>query len=158
MRSRINRSDQTWEPTEVQATKPRQPGMKRIKGVLLGGMLFTVMAAMPSGQAQIQTTGEPGSPSATTTISGKQLPPPDPTFGGVIKEKATDSKPWWPPPSFRPRGAQRPAHHDRRLRVRRAEHVRRRRPDSGARSHRQELGCATRSSIPRRSARRRARR
>ena len=23
----------------------------------------------------------------------------DPTFGGVIKEKATESKPWWPPAS-----------------------------------------------------------
>ena len=68
-------------------------------------MLFAVTAAMSSGQAQIQTTGEPGSPSATTTISGKQLPPPDPTFGGVIKEKATESKPWWPPTIVPPKKA-----------------------------------------------------
>ena len=40
---------------------------------------------------------EPGSPNATTTISGKQLPPPDLAFGGVIAEKATESKAWWPP-------------------------------------------------------------
>jgi hypothetical protein len=39
------------------------------------------------------TTGEPGSPSATTTIDGKQLPAPDPKFGGVIKEGALQSKP-----------------------------------------------------------------
>jgi arylsulfatase len=39
-------------------------------------------------------TGVLGSPGATTTISGKQLPPPDPEFGGVIKEKASESKAW----------------------------------------------------------------
>jgi arylsulfatase len=33
--------------------------------------------------ANAQTiTGTPGSPSATTTIDGKQLPPPPPKFGG----------------------------------------------------------------------------
>jgi len=52
-----------------------------------------------------QVTGVPGSPSATTTIDGRQLPPPDPKFGGVIKEKATDSKPWWPPRVVPPKGA-----------------------------------------------------
>ena len=53
----------------------------------------------------MQTTGEPGSPSATTTIDGKQLPPPDPKFGGVIKEKASESTPWWPPRVVPPKGA-----------------------------------------------------
>ena len=52
-----------------------------------------------------QVTGELGSPSATTTISGKQLPPPDPKFGGVIKEKASESKAWWPPRVVPPKGA-----------------------------------------------------
>jgi arylsulfatase A-like enzyme len=52
-----------------------------------------------------QVTGELGSPSATTTISGKQLPPPDPKFGGVIKERASESKPWWPPRVVPPKGA-----------------------------------------------------
>ena len=41
-----------------------------------------------------QVTGVPGSPEATTTITGKQLPSPDPAFGGVIKETATKSKAW----------------------------------------------------------------
>jgi len=50
-----------------------------------------------------QVTGELGAPSATTTISGKQLPPPDPKFGGVIKEKASESKAWWPPRVVPPR-------------------------------------------------------
>jgi len=46
---------------------------------------------------QVQTTGEPGSPSATTTITGKQLPAPQPKFGGVIKDAALQSTPWWAP-------------------------------------------------------------
>ena len=50
-------------------------------------------------------TGAPGSPSATTTIDGKQLPPAPPKFGGVIKESAKDSKPWWPPRVVPPKGA-----------------------------------------------------
>jgi Sulfatase len=44
-----------------------------------------------------QITGTPGAPSATTTIDGKQLPAPEPKFGGVIKQDALQSKPWWAP-------------------------------------------------------------
>ena len=80
--------------------------MKSVKQIFLGAMLAaTIMAAAPSARAQIQTTGELGSPSATTTIDGKQLPPPDPKFGGVIKDTATDSKSWWPPTVVPPKGA-----------------------------------------------------
>ena len=52
-----------------------------------------------------QITGVPGSPEATTTITGKQLPPADPKFGGVIKEKASESTTWWPPRVVPPNGA-----------------------------------------------------
>src|SRR6185369_13608809 len=48
---------------------------------------------------------QPGSPSATSTISGKQLPAPDPNFGGVIKRSAPESKAWWPPQIVPPKGA-----------------------------------------------------
>ncbi|MBJ7898499.1 MAG: sulfatase-like hydrolase/transferase [Cyanobacteria bacterium RI_101] len=41
--------------------------------------------------------GVPGSPSATMSISGEQLPAPAPPFGGVIKDGALQSKPWWAP-------------------------------------------------------------
>ena len=62
---------------------------------------FLVSAiATPPLLAQ-QITGTPGSPGATTTIDGKQLPPPDPKFGGVIKDDALQSKPWWAPESCR---------------------------------------------------------
>jgi arylsulfatase len=80
--------------------------MKSAKHILLSGMLAAaVMAVAPSARAQVQTTGTPGSPGATTTIDGKQLPSPDPKFGGVIKDTATDSKPWWPPTVVPPNGA-----------------------------------------------------
>ena len=52
-----------------------------------------------------QVTGELGSPGATTTIDSKQLPPPDPKFGGVIKDGALQSKPWWAPRVVPPKGA-----------------------------------------------------
>lgn len=52
-----------------------------------------------------QTTGLPGAPDATTTINGRQLPPPDPRFGGVIKENASQSKPWWAPRVVPPKSA-----------------------------------------------------
>ena len=52
-----------------------------------------------------QVTGVPGSPSATTTIDGAQLPPPPAKFGGVIKETAKDSTSYWPPRVVPPKGA-----------------------------------------------------
>lgn len=52
-----------------------------------------------------QVTGQLGSPSATTSIDGKQLPAPDPKFGGVIKENALQSTPWWAPRIVPPKGA-----------------------------------------------------
>lgn len=52
-----------------------------------------------------QITGTPGSPSATMTIDGKQLPAPPSKFEGVIKEDAKDSKPYWPPQLVPPKGA-----------------------------------------------------
>jgi arylsulfatase A-like enzyme len=80
--------------------------MKSAKQILIRAMLAAaVLTVAPSARAQIQTTGTPGSPGATTTIDGKQLPPPDPKFGGVIKDTATDSKPWWPPTVVPPKGA-----------------------------------------------------
>src|ERR1700690_3199632 len=66
----------------------------------------TLMSTVaPSGRAEIQTTGEPGSPGATTTISGKQLPAPDPKFGGEIKDGALQSKAWWAPRIVPPKDA-----------------------------------------------------
>ena len=64
---------------------------------------LVVFAVAPTAAQQI--TGVPGSPSATITIDGRQLPPPPPKFEGVIKEDARDSKPYWPPTVVPPKGA-----------------------------------------------------
>jgi len=58
-----------------------------------------------SGARAQQISGVPGSPSSTVTLDGKQLPPPPMPFGGVIKESAKDSTPWWPPRVVPPKGA-----------------------------------------------------
>ena len=61
-----------------------------------------------------QVTGELGSPSATTTIDGKQLPAPDPKFGGVIKERCTAVETLVGTAHRAAQGGtQRPAHHHR---------------------------------------------
>src|SRR4051794_15910236 len=59
---------------------------------------------LPAALAQT-VNGTLGSPSATTTIQGNQIPASPPKFGGVIKENATESKPWWPPNVVPPKGA-----------------------------------------------------
>ena len=81
----------------------RRSGMIRITTALSFSILVSANL-MPAANAQ-QVTGTMGSPSATITIDGKQLPPPPPKFGGVIKESAKDSKPWWPPRVVPPKGA-----------------------------------------------------
>jgi len=59
-------------------------------GLAIGGALITANA--------VETAGVQGSPSATTTLDGKQLPPPpDTMFGGKIERNAIDSKPYCPP-------------------------------------------------------------
>ncbi len=71
----------------------------------LGAVVPMFLVANVSVVAAQQVNGVPGSPSATTTIDGKQIPPPPPKFGGVIKEGAKDSTPWWPPRVVPPKGA-----------------------------------------------------
>jgi arylsulfatase A-like enzyme len=75
------------------------------RGVLKLLASVFLIAAFPGSVSAQQVNGVPGSPGATTTITGKQLPPPDPKFGGTIKEKASESKAWWPPRVVPPKGA-----------------------------------------------------
>jgi len=77
---------------------------RKTRNVRTTAILFAAALAIAPAAAQ-QVTGELGSPSATTTIPGNQLPPPPLQFGGVIKESAKDSKPWWPPRVVPPKGA-----------------------------------------------------
>jgi arylsulfatase len=63
----------------------------------------SVLALTAGSTFAQQTTGTPGSPSATTTIDGKYLPQPPAPFGGTINLDAKDSKAYWPPTWSRPR-------------------------------------------------------
>jgi arylsulfatase len=58
---------------------------------LLGSLLG---ASAAQGQ---EAAFAPGAPDATVTIDGEQLPPLPPKFGGVIKERGSESTPFWPP-------------------------------------------------------------
>jgi arylsulfatase A-like enzyme len=95
------REDEKMET--IQGKKKRSSAMKRAGvGLLAACLLLLFWSAILHAQ---QVTGVLGLPSATTTISGKQLPPPDPKFGGVIKDDALQSKPWWPPRVVPPKKA-----------------------------------------------------
>ena len=76
----------------------------RIIKLMSATLAVAAMLTAPISQA-VEVTGELGAPGTTTTISGKQLPQPDPAFGGVIKERASESKSWWPPRVVPPKGA-----------------------------------------------------
>ena len=66
--------------------------MKAAKQVMAITVAVVVLAFTSSHSSAQQVTDTLGSPDATTTISGKQLPPPAPKFGGVIKERACSHK------------------------------------------------------------------
>jgi hypothetical protein len=52
-----------------------------------------------------EITGTPGSPGATTTINGSQIPAPPQPFAGRIEKEATKSTPYWPARITPPRDA-----------------------------------------------------
>src|SRR5258708_24888849 len=68
-------------------------------GIALRGLraaLLLILLATVAVYAQ-EVTGVLGSPSATTTIKGNQIPVPPPKFGRVIKETLERANVWWPP-------------------------------------------------------------
>src|SRR5215831_1422538 len=72
---------------------------------LAGRVSPGAVAQQPPAVSAAQTTGTPGSPTATTTINGEQLPPPPQKFDGVINQNAAQSKPFWPARVVPPKGA-----------------------------------------------------
>ncbi|TPG78224.1 arylsulfatase [Pseudomonas arsenicoxydans] len=68
-------------------------------GKLLGILVFALTASVvqPASAGNDVINGVPGSPSATVTISGEQIPAPPPKFEGSIERNAAQSKPYWPP-------------------------------------------------------------
>jgi arylsulfatase len=74
---------------------------------LAAGAIALVAAGMQvgAGTAFAQEAPPPGSPAATRTISGLQLPAPDESFGGKIERNALQSTPFWQPRIVPPAGA-----------------------------------------------------
>ncbi|MGY4502372.1 arylsulfatase A-like enzyme [Bradyrhizobium sp. GM24.11] len=73
---------------------------------IFAALVLTSMISVSAFAQQVQPAGPPpGSPAATDTIPGSQLPPPDPKFGGEIRDDALQSKPWWAPRVVPPKGA-----------------------------------------------------
>jgi arylsulfatase A-like enzyme len=60
----------------------------------VSALLIILLSASPA--AAQQDTGLPGSPSATRTINGEQIPAPPQKFEGKIERDAFHSKPYWP--------------------------------------------------------------
>jgi arylsulfatase A-like enzyme len=90
-----------YEETAMKSSRRIFMGMAGCR--LLASCALLVLAVSTTYAQQI--TGTPGSPSATTTIDGKYLPPPPPKFGGEINLQASQSKPYWPPQVVPPQGA-----------------------------------------------------
>ncbi len=67
-------------------------------------LTFLISTAAIAQQAQ-PSVPPPGSPAATITIPGDQLPAPPQKFGGKIEREATKSKPYWPARIVPPKGA-----------------------------------------------------
>src|SRR5262249_11400604 len=74
-------------------TFPKQVSLAAPCGLLASCALLAMAATAAHAQ---QTTGAPGSASATTTIEGQQLPPPPQKFEGKIERNAAQSTPYWP--------------------------------------------------------------
>jgi hypothetical protein len=79
--------------------------MKKIAAISLSIASIAAVALYAASVEAQEIIGTVGSPGATTTIDGKQLPPPDPNFGGVIKDDALRSKSWWAPRVVPPKSA-----------------------------------------------------
>ena len=81
----------------------RQAMLDALVGTALAGTM-AILVATTTAHAQ-EITGTPGAPGSTTTIDGKQLPAPEPKFGGVINDDALKSKAWWAPRIVPPKEA-----------------------------------------------------
>lgn len=66
---------------------------------------LALFAAGLAWAAEPPAAPPPGSPAATRTIEGNQLPAPPPPFGGKIERGAAQSTPYWPARIVPPKGA-----------------------------------------------------
>ena len=76
-----------------------------MKNFAWGVATATLSLALCGAANAQEINGVPGSPSATITIPGDQLPPPPQKFDGRIERDAKQSKPYWPARIVPPKGA-----------------------------------------------------
>jgi hypothetical protein len=75
-------------------------------GKILAALVLASAISAPAFAQNAQQPSPPlGSPAATITIPGDQLPPPPQKFGGKIVSDAKNSKPFWPARVVPPKGA-----------------------------------------------------
>src|SRR5262245_10542274 len=80
--------------TNAHPSERTQEGLPMDRRVIVPVMFGLLgMSLAPLAALAQQTTGTPGSPSATMTIDGKQIPAPDLPFGGTIERNELQSKP-----------------------------------------------------------------
>ncbi len=79
--------------------------MIKIKLSVVLSLMAITFSFVFNSMAGAQESDGPGSPASTIAISGAQLPPLPQQFGGVIKQTAQESKPWWPARVVPPKGA-----------------------------------------------------
>src|SRR5215471_2159840 len=119
---RVSASEAAFELYLEDAMRHEVRILRVITYVAVGALaMMGVSVALTSGSQQVtsharrqpqtkeqvkgQVSGTLGKPNATISIDGKQIPQADPKFGGVIKEDATQSTPWWPPRVVPTKGA-----------------------------------------------------
>jgi len=68
-------------------------------------VIAVVFLGLPASALAQQVYGTPGSPAATMSIDGQQLPAPPQKFGGTIAPDAFQAKPYWPARIVPPKGA-----------------------------------------------------
>ncbi len=96
-------TQQTIRATSRGLTRAEETCAMKAHASTLSALAIVLSFSVPAGAQQV--TGTPGSPGATTTIEGDQLPPPPEKFGGKIEQEATKSKPYWPARVVPPKGA-----------------------------------------------------
>ena len=74
-------------------------------GAILLPWVWLMLVGPPLLAGEDELTGTPGSPNATATLSGGQLPAPQMEFRGVVKEGVLNSTSWWAPRIVPPRDA-----------------------------------------------------
>src|SRR6516225_7328271 len=94
----------SWEVRNIYSEAAMKAHRSTIGSISSAALIAGALLASEPAPAQV-VTGTPGSPAATTTIEGNQLPPPPQKFEGKIERNSAQSTPYWPMRVVPPQGA-----------------------------------------------------